>query len=476
MFRFPRLRRHPVQDVALGDLIAELFNVQDPTEFHAAADHASSQLRRGFRSLEEALLGVKLINLAIVRYEYRRRSVATIGRPVGFMMDTANQCQLGCPSCMNTVNTAHSEATFNQWPRGLMAPETYKSFLGAVGLSAFTGHFYNNHEPFLNKSTPDFIRAAVDLRIETFVSSNLSFAKFDAEAVVRSGLRELMVAIDGTTQEAYEKYRKRGRLDWVLANAKSIAETKAKLGSPTPYLRWQFLTFAHNVHQVEDAVRLAKETGFDTFNVATPYAVEQDDPNVHSIEYDGPSKHRAIVFNQRINVPFSGDLEPYREMILGRLAESAIERRQQVARDDFLPDASAVDRCDWLHLAVIGDAMGRIVPCCLGDYKGQGKFIFANVASDANNIMNSPAYREARLFLANRQSYHSEFKDLHPRDRSRCVRCPVRPLPQIGLGALHAYLVNGSNAAMSSLPKKLVRSLHDWSEHRETAPRTASRA
>jgi hypothetical protein len=81
-----------------------------------------------------------------------------------------------------------------------MAPETYKSFVDAVGLSAFSGHFYNNYEPFLNKPTPEFIRAAVDLRIATFVSSNLSFARFDAKAVVRSGLRELMVAIDGTTQ------------------------------------------------------------------------------------------------------------------------------------------------------------------------------------------------------------------------------------------------------------------------------------
>jgi hypothetical protein len=62
-----------------------------------------------------------------------------------------------------------------------------------------------------------------------------------------------MVVIDGTPQEIYEKCRKRGRLDWVLANAGSITEIKAKFGSPAPYLRSQFLIFTHNVHQVEDA-------------------------------------------------------------------------------------------------------------------------------------------------------------------------------------------------------------------------------
>jgi hypothetical protein len=39
----------------------------------------------------------------------------------------------------------------------------------------------------------------------------------------------------------------------VLANAGSITEITAKLGSPAPYLRSQFLIFTHNVHQVEDA-------------------------------------------------------------------------------------------------------------------------------------------------------------------------------------------------------------------------------
>ena len=78
---------------------------------------------------------------------------------------------------------------------------------------------------------------------------------------VRSGLKTLMVALDGVTQESYEKYRKGGRLDWAFANVRAIADAKKRLGLTTPYLRWQWLTFAHNVHEVERGIEVAKEVG-----------------------------------------------------------------------------------------------------------------------------------------------------------------------------------------------------------------------
>jgi hypothetical protein len=132
-------------------------------------------------------------------------------------------------------------------------------------------------------------------------------------------------------------------------------------------------------------------------------------------------------------------------MILDRLAESAMQRRQEVT-----PLVSRVSRRpgNWLHMAVIGDTMGLIVRRCLGDYKGQGKFAAANLASDANNIMSSSAYREARFFLANRQAYQAKFMEVR-----RGIDPAVQPLCQMRLGAIHSYFVNGSKRSMSFLRK-----------------------
>ena len=55
-----------------------------------------------------------------------------------------------------------------------------------------------------------------------------------AEAVVASGLRKLKVGIDGITQDVYATYRRKGKLDQVLANVERIARARAAAGSKSP--------------------------------------------------------------------------------------------------------------------------------------------------------------------------------------------------------------------------------------------------
>lgn len=421
--------------------------------------HAVDQARGLFRarhdgSLAQALLAVRLINLLTAKHEYLWGATATTARPIGFMLDPANQCHLGCPSCVNSHNKT-AAAAFNKWPRALMSAATFDAFLGECGPYAFSGHFYNAHEPLLNKLTPTFVRRATDLRIQTFISSNLSYHRIDAEAIVASGLTELLCAIDGATQEVYERYRKGGDLDWVLANARAIAEAKRKLNSPTPILHWQFLTFAHNVHEVPEAIELAREIGFNDFNLGTPNPVSDDDPTVESVVYAGPDHDKSVIFKPRPAIEWTGDLEPYRAMIEAALAESAVERwRTQAEGREPTYDDKTGHRCDWLHLAVISDALGRVVPCCNGDYKDHGRFIFTDVDSAGGNIMNSDAYQRARQVLTDPAAAATH------EDPVICARCPGRPRPQVGLGAVAGYL-----AGIPSLAGSDMSFLHEWSRH-----------
>ena len=369
---------------------------------------------------------MKCLNLLINKHEYLHQRIAKIGRPIGFMLDPANSCQLGCPSCMNSFNREAAEKTFNAWPKVIMKDDIFASFIDDVGLGAFHGHFYNNHEPFLNKKTPDYVRRAADFRVDTFISSNLSHPKLDAEAIVASGLKELMCAIDGVTQDVYERYRRGGQLDLVFHNAAEIVAAKKRLGSQTPIMRWQMLMFQHNVHQVDDSIEKARELGFNTFNVATPFEVSQDDPTISVAVYDGPDEKKA---NNAASVrPHRMEQRSFRarRRDLFRLSESAEERATGVnGHFDEVP-APRWEPCDWLHLAVISDATGRIVPCCLGDPKDwPGTFAFADVKHDAGQLMNSDNYRAARRFMAAPQDYDGP--------AVRCQSCMSRPRPQIGL-------------------------------------------
>jgi MoaA/NifB/PqqE/SkfB family radical SAM enzyme len=468
------LSRSPNQERPLRTLVGtvEAAIRHEPADFFRVVDTARDRYREAIcGDLPKAILGLKISNLLIAKHEYLRGSIVTTAHPISFMLDTANQCQLGCPSCTNTFNRAYADATFNPWPRGVLKDDCFDKFINSVGLSAFSGHFYNNHEPFLNKKTPAYLRVASDMQIETFVSSNLSFPKLDHDAIVRSGLKELMVALDGLTQETYERYRKGGRIEWAFANVRAIADAKKRLGSTTPYIRWQWLTFAHNIHEVPAAIEFAREIGFDSFNLATPNRVDQDDPSVEAIRYPGPDEHRAVVINQRAFGNFESDLEPYREAIEARFREKAIDRwdaaggpRTEQPMDRF------GDRCDWLHMAVISDAKGRIVPCCKGDYRDSGEFIFATIDEHHGNLLNTPLYRESRLLLANPVAHRYATIGRPPESQTRCQKCAVRPQPQIGLGAVHSWFFWSANEQLKELGNEELAGLHNWSRHQTVRP------
>ncbi len=442
-------------------------------EFVRAMDEARTRfLDRVGRRLENhgeaALLTLKVLNLLLTKYEYQHQRINKLARPIGFMLDPSNGCQLGCPTCVNSFNRKYVDAVFNPWPKGMMKRDTFTTFIDDVGLFAFTGHFYNKHEPLLNKNTPAYVKRATSYRVETLISSNLSFPKLDIEGIVASGLKELMVAIDGVSQQVYSKYRRGGEVELVFANVRKIVEERRKTGLNTPYLRWQYLTFAHNVGEVEDAIETARSLGFDSFNLATPMDVSADEPTVQAVAYEGPEKFRQVVFNPYPANQWTSDLALTAPEILARLSESLRDRYEEIVQNDVDKGVARAsdDYCDWLHLAVNSDAMGRIVPCCHGDYKGTGRFIFADVGTDSGRLLNTEAYRDARLLIVDPETYANRGGAA-----VRCQGCTSRPLPQVGLGTIRHYLMGtGSGSLRPWFDEELAVELCGWSRHKVSGP------
>ena len=49
----------------------------------------------------------------------------------------------------------------------------------------------------------------------------------------------------------------------VLDNIRLIAETKARMGSKSPHIEWQFIVMKQNEHQIPEARQMAAELGVD---------------------------------------------------------------------------------------------------------------------------------------------------------------------------------------------------------------------
>jgi MoaA/NifB/PqqE/SkfB family radical SAM enzyme len=81
-----------------------------------------------------------------------------------------------------------------------------------------------------------------------------------AREIVGCGLDYLVCAIDGITQESYSKYRISGKVEQAIAGLSLIVEERRRQRSKL-FIEWQFLVNAFNIHEIEQARKLADELG-----------------------------------------------------------------------------------------------------------------------------------------------------------------------------------------------------------------------
>src|SRR5262249_7484547 len=240
-----------------------------------------------------------------------------------------------------------------------------------------------------------------------------------------------------------------GNIELVFENVRRIADARRRLGKKRPYLRWQYLTFAHNLHEVERAIDMAPTLGFDCFNLATPFDVSSDEPTVHAVEYSGPDRHKSTVFAPDPGLAFDGSLEPMAERIHALLHEDLEARFHSHAAmaEHSVAAARGSSMCDWLHLGMVVDAAGRAGTCCISDFKGAGRIYLGSLTEDGQNVYNSKLFLAARTLLARPEEYAADVGGLSPSERPFCDGCTNRPRPQVGLDATHYYLQRSHSLA-----------------------------
>jgi MoaA/NifB/PqqE/SkfB family radical SAM enzyme len=294
------------------------------------------------------------------------------------------------------VHSAHAEADkIFDWHKGLASRGRIAALLEAYGPYAVRAVFSNYGEPLTNPDTPNLIRLAKSHLMRTMLSTNVSVGRFDADALVRSGLDHMVVSIDGATQPVYGLYRRNGDLQTALRNVRLIVDAKRRLGGTTPVIDWHFLAFEHNVHEIPQALDLARDIGVNSFKVITPFDVSWDDPMIR------PSAVRPATIDL---VPY--DPEAFTRNLAsppGGLDRAAIEREFDRPWHDRRIHRSShpqsVNTCHWLYKSMTMDATGRIMPCC-GAPSTERDLVFAQFDEDAlSDLYNSPKYRRARLAL-----------------------------------------------------------------------------
>ncbi|MBX2888414.1 MAG: SPASM domain-containing protein [Ferruginibacter sp.] len=278
------------------------------------------------------------------------------GMPMAISFEPTTSCNLRCPECPSGLRS------FTR-PKGMLAPAFFNKTINEISKEVFYLIFYFQGEPYLNPNFLDMVKYATAKKMYTATSTNAHYLTDEmARRTVESGLNRLIISIDGTTQEVYEKYRRGGNLQKVIEGSKNIVKWKRVLKSKTPFIIFQFLVVRHNEHQIDDVKALAAKIGVDQvrFKTAQVYDYEND-PN------------QLIPQNERYS-------------------------RYKKTRDGHhIPKQKMANHCWKMWNANVITFDGRVVPCCF-DKDAKHKMGDLNESS-FREIWNGKAYQRFRNAL-----------------------------------------------------------------------------
>ena len=202
------------------------------------------------------------------------------GNPIKLGIEPTTFCNLRCPECPSGLRA------FTR-PTGMMELALYKNLIDQLAPDLLYLLLYFQGEPYLHPQFLEMAAYAHSRKIFTATSTNghyLDSAR--AQATVESGLSEVIVSVDGTTQKSYESYRIGGNLEKVLEGIRNLVHWRKALKSLHPHIILQFLVVRPNEHQIPEVLALGKKLGVDkvVLKTAQVYDYAQGNPLIPTQE------------------------------------------------------------------------------------------------------------------------------------------------------------------------------------------------
>lgn len=199
----------------------------------------------------------RLVNNILLRISYHIsfvfKTAIVWGQPEALSIEPTTICNLKCPECPvgnDSLKRKKESLSF----------ENFKTIIDKTYKTTNYLNLYFQGEPLLNSDIFDMITYAKRKRIFVVTSTNGHFLSEDnAHKTITSGLDKIIISLDGTDQNTYEKYRVNGHLETVLAGIKSLVKLKQAMKCKTPLVVIQFLVFKHNEHQISEIKKIVSE-------------------------------------------------------------------------------------------------------------------------------------------------------------------------------------------------------------------------
>jgi len=236
-------------------------------------------------------------------------------------LELSRNCNLRCPGCRSAEATSFSDLSF----------DSFKEVIDEVGPYLYHLVLYRGGESLINKNFFSMLEYAYEKTAARLVlSSNMSHRlPYDKLATIVKYCHLVDVTIDGITPQTYSQYRVKGNFDLAFSNLLKLSRLAEEKNGDC-HIRWRFIVFNYNEHEVPQARKIASDFDIDLQLIR---------PQIQRIGEPEPDK----------------SLLP-KDKTLWR-PEYGIEKNETLG---FNKDM----RCGWLHGGVVMNYNMTLSPCC----------------------------------------------------------------------------------------------------------------
>ena len=345
----------------------------------------------------QRLAHAKGINASLAKLEYQTGLAQLTCRPAMIDLPVAGKCNLRCTMC----SLSHGDPGYPNWTFDEVA-RFEPLFRYAVSVNP-TGA----GEPLTNRDFFAMLELFTGYEMHTGFYTNATLLTPDkTEKLIRLGINQVNISIDGATAETFEKIRHHAKFATVVGNARKLIERRRQLGLQLPRLQIAMVLMRDNIHELPDLVRLAADIGAES--VYTMFVSPVEPEQICERE---PVRANAMLREARR----VADELKIRIVCPNYLPEHATVE-SAAAKEAVVPVIPANVSClcshPWQQFVVWND--GDVSPCCRIRDEVDGEK-FGNIRDAApEKLWNSPGLVRLRERLASKNPPHA------------CQVCPIR--------------------------------------------------
>lgn len=325
--------------------------------------------------------------------------------PLQFVIvETTRRCNLRCIHCAVSEENNRGSYTYED-----LSIEAFEALLPTLREHKPEVQLSGHGETLLHPRFEEMLEATLEAGCTVRIQTNATILTPRViDILVRHGAALVVVSIDGSTPETFERIRRRAKLSKVLANLEKLNEAKRARGTDLPKIAIEFVAMRQNIHELPEVMAIAGRLGASEFSVTelTEYTLTMgqslaDDPVM--LDWAERAAEEAAKHGMQLHLP----PVPGQEVV-------GVERLT-IKRDDPESYRGLRKTCREPFERAFVQYDGSVWPCC---YIAETYGRLTEQSFDA--IWNGPRYEALREALRGE------------RPPAKCVSCPEygwEPIP-----------------------------------------------